>query len=109
MRGDYGNGKFNNYCKNVVCEIDSAVNNNESWTSATGRIYNGTELIKYQDELYELGGIVHLYFKVVMGVGYPKTLRFGFWELHVIMGCMQLEQGFSSLFVQILTVQGVLE
>ena len=51
MRGDYGNGKFNNYCKNVVCEIDSAVNNNESWTSATGRIYNGTELIKYQDEL----------------------------------------------------------
>ena len=64
MRGDYGNGKFNNFCKNIVCEIDYAVNNNKSWTSATGRVYNGTDLVKYQEELYELGGIVHLYFKV---------------------------------------------
>ena len=65
MRGDYGNGKFNNFCKNIVCEIDYAVNNNKSWTSSTGRVYNGTDLVKYQEELYELGGIVHLYFKVV--------------------------------------------
>ena len=52
MRGDYGNGKFNNFCKNIVCEIDYAVNNNKSWTSATGRVYNGTDLVKYQEELY---------------------------------------------------------
>ena len=81
MRGDYGNGKFNNFCKNIVCEIDYAVNNNESWASATGRIYNGTDLIRYQDELYELGGIVHLYFKVSSdgsGIQWSFSLLFQF-------------------------------
>ena len=42
MRGDYGSGKFNNYCNNQICKIHEAVRDNGTYTSPTGRVYSNT-------------------------------------------------------------------
>ena len=55
MRGDFGHGPVNNWCNNAVCQIHQAVLNNQSWTSESGRTYNGSDLELFQDDMYEFG------------------------------------------------------
>ena len=55
MRGDNGHGPVNNWCRQPVCQINEAIKNNDSWTSESGRTYNGSDLQTFQDDLYEFG------------------------------------------------------
>ena len=70
MRGDYGSGKFNNYCNNQICKIHEAVRDNGTYTSPTGRVYSNTSepvtlqvspnLKKSSYSYLDLGGVVIL-------------------------------------------------
>jgi len=100
MRGDNGHGPVNNWCRQPVCQINEAIKNNDSWTSESGRTYNGSDLQTFQDDLYEFGTIAHLFFKDMGVVKYRKDEMYSAIDLIAQFGgLVGLCVGFSLISI----------
>ena len=81
MRGDYGSGKFNNYCNNQICKIHEAVRDNGTYTSPTGRVYSNTSepvTLQVGPNLKKSSIIQKNFIKPIFEFYYLKNKRFFF-------------------------------